>query len=299
MAQIDNGRRILFAADQSGTITAEDVDSGETYWTATKTGEAFVAGVSGAIRRYASAAFQTAYHTDVLFLGSTTGKLLAIDASTGVTIWTVNVGNAIRALVKYDSTKNWIYVPTDSAGIIAFNLAGSSDLGIPPALASGWVNPGGSYSLGCSGTSQLFCTDRSGLVRILDRSTGSVVASGASLLTSPSSITGITGGVVVSNASKVVKLAISGSSLTVSGTWTPGSTLSPALVFQSVGSIYAGGSDGKLHKVSLTSMVETASVSVASQGTTTVYLGPPNYDVTNDLFLFGSSNGHLWAVKYF
>jgi outer membrane protein assembly factor BamB len=302
LAQLDNGRRVIFAADQSGSVTAEDIDSGAAYWpAATLSGESFVAGVSGILHRYASPVFQEAYNTDLLLVGSTSGNLFALDASTGNTIWSINIGHPIRALVKYDSTTNWIYVATDGGGILAYDLSTSDDLGNPPEPAVGWTNPNpsGSYSLACTGSAQFFCSDRSGLVQIVDRSSGLVTASGSGISV-PSSITGITGAVVVSNASSIVKLTISGSLLTNPVTWTPtpAATLSPALVFVSQQLAYVGGSDRKLHKVSLTTMTETASVSVASQAPS-AYLGSPNYDTTNKLFLFGSSDGHLWAVKYF
>ena len=96
----------------------------------------------------------------------------------------------------------------------------------------------------------------------------------------------------------MAKLAISGSSITVTGTWIPGSTLSPALVYTSTGFIYVTASDKKIHKVSIASMTESGSVSVSSQAPT-VFLGPPTYVFTNNLFIFGSSDGHLWAVKGF
>jgi hypothetical protein len=315
MAQFEGERNLLVVADQSGGVTAIDVDSGEAAWPndVAMTGESFVAGVSGIIHRYASTAFQDAYASDVLFVGSasSTGNLFALDARDGSTIWTLPVGYPIRALVKYDSTKNWIYVATDGGGVIAYDLATSNDgggtgIGTPPDEAIGWVNPDldGSFSLSCTGSAQLVCADRSGSVMVLDKSTGSVIASGPAGFTSPSSVSAITGGVLVSNSGRVAKLTVSGTSLVDAGTWAPeptGTVLSPVLVYQSVGSIYVAGSDRKLHKVSIATMTETASVSVASQtpSSTTVRFGAPNYDITNTLFIFGSSDGHLWAVKYF
>jgi hypothetical protein len=104
--------------------------------------------------------------------------------------------------------------------------------------------------------------------------------------------------VVIGNASRVSTLTRSGATFTVAGSYAPGLVLSPVLVFSGSGSIYVSASDRRLHKLSLSSAAEVGSVAVASQAPA-VNLGPPAFDPTNNMFVFGSSDGHLWAVPFF
>jgi hypothetical protein len=301
MVTLSNGWQVLFAADQGGRVTALDVQTGALHWQVTVTGESFVAGVSGALRQYANAAFQSRYANDVLFLGSTTGRLLALDATTGTPLWTANPGTAIRGLPLYDYAKNWLYVPTDGAGILAYDL-GSTTPPTPPSAGTGWVNPGGNYRLGCTradSSAQMTCLDNSGAIKVLDRSTGASVAAG-SFTGAPSSVWKVAGGLVVGSSSRVQTFTLSGASFTLRGTYAPASTtLSEVQVFGSAGFIFVGGSDLKLHKLALADATEVLpAVAVTSQQTGTV-LGPAVFDVTSNLFVFGASDGRVWAVPYF
>lgn len=297
---LSNGRQILFAADSAGTVTAVDLQSGATYWQVTKAGESFVAGVAAVLRQYAGASFQALYATDVLLLASTTGSLLALDATTGATLWTVAAGAELRALPLYDYAKNWVFAPTFGGGIVAYDLSGA----VPPVAAAGWTNPGGTYTVGCTFAdvaTQATCVDRTGNIRVLDRSTGAVVATGTFTGTgTPSSVWKVGGGLVVGSGSAVQAFTVSGATFISNGTYSPGVTLSPVEVFQSPapGAVYVGGSDLKLHKLRLDTLAEVGSVTVTSQLAGAV-LGPPVYDVTLDVFVFGASDGRLWAVPAF
>jgi hypothetical protein len=303
VAPLADGHQVLFAADQSGNVTAVDVTSGAIYWQVSKSPSTFVAGVNGALRQYAHPSFQAAYSMDVLFLGSSqaAGTVLAVNASTGATLWTVSAGWPIRADIYYDATRNWIYVPTFGGGILAYDLTGSSP-GTAPSAAATWLNtvPNGAYTLGCTyeDAASVICVDTAGVVRVLNSSTGAVVANFSSLLASPSTLWAVPGGLVVSNASSVKRLAIAGGTITLAGTYTPGVQLSSAQVFVANGLVYVAGSDRKLHKVSLSTLAEVGSVSISSQGPSNL-VGPPAYDVVNDLFIFGDGNGRLWTVKSF
>jgi hypothetical protein len=298
---LGNGRQILFAADSAGVVTALDLQSGEVYWQVAKAGESFVAGVGGALRQYAGSGFQARYANDVLFLGSTTGNLLALDATTGATLWTAGAGSAIRALPLYDYARNWLYVPTFGAGILAYDLDSAAT---PPAAGAGWTNPGGSYSLGCAradAATQMTCVQRTGAIRVLDRATGAVVASGAFTGGGvPGSVWKHSGGLVVGSALAVQTFGVSGASIALRGTFAPGVTLSPVQAFQSPapGHIYVGGSDLRIHKLRLDTAVEVGSVQLASQLAGAV-LGPAVYDVTRDLLVMGASDGRIWAVPAF
>jgi hypothetical protein len=303
-ATLGNGLQALLAADNAGVATAIDLQAGTIAWSATKAGESFVAGVGGALRQYAAPAFQAAYNTDVLFLGSTSGRLLAVDARTGATLWTLAVGPPIGATSYYDASSNWLFVHTDG-GVRAYDLSTSTQ-NTPPSPAAGWVNPGGAYGLACvrRSANELACIDKSGLVSVLDKATGAVHATLATGLSLPSSLWNVAAapsGLVVGNGSAVQRLTVTGTpatAISTAGSWNPGLTLSPLQVFQAEGFIYLGASDLRLHKLRLADAGDTAlTVSVSPQAPST--LAPMVYDVASQLFLFGSSDGHLWAVPPF
>jgi hypothetical protein len=313
------GPPVLFAADQSGNVTAVRVDNGDAYWPASAAlaGESFTAGVSGVLSSYAAAAFRTSYAgADVLFLGSaTTGKVYALDAATGGVLWSFPTGSTVRASIYYDPGTNWIYVPTDGAGILAYDL-GTSSRTIAPSAAAIWSNPHptGHYTLGCTTAdvaTDMACADSSGSVRVLGRATGAVTAgpfsSGASPPTTLWGLAGSPGGLLVSSASKVVKLARSGSTLSVAGTpYAPaGVTLSPVQVFGSSGLAYVGESSTStsslvLRKLNLADLSVAGSSSVPARAAGTLP-GPSAFDVTatKETFFFGSGDGRLWAVPSF
>ncbi len=295
-----NGRQVLLAADQGGGASAIDFQTGVPYWSATKASEAFVAFPSATLWTYAPAAFRAAYATDVVYLGSTSGRLLGLDATTGNTMWTVDVGAAIRAPISYDYARNWLYVPTD-AGLLAYDMNASGPT-TPPPPAGGWVNPGGAYTISCAYAdlaTEIACADKTGVLRILDRATGAVSAQYSTGLTSPSTLVHVTGGFVISSATTVSRLSVSGTSIALAGTWSPGFTLAPVTAFSSTGAMYVGASDQKLHKLNLADASDTGlSAGVPSQSAT-VYLSPPIFDVVTDSFVFGASDGRLWSVRWF
>jgi N-acetylneuraminic acid mutarotase len=320
VAVLGSGRTLLFAADDGGVVTAVDVTTGVQAWQVAH-GESFVAGVAGALRRFAAPAFQAVYSGDVLFLGSTTRNLVALDADTGVPLWVVDVGWPIAAPARYDASTNFLYVATDGGGVLAYDLGTSSPTQAPVAV-TGWTTESASYRLACTAaiaTTDLACIDNAGVVRILDKASGAPKASWmpepAMDLTFPQTIWTVRGanaGLVVSNARRVVRLVPSGNTFTPAGEWAPaGITLSPVQVFAGDGTIYVGGSDAALHKLSLANPADTGfeeAVTVASEASThcgtppcpvQLQLGPPAYDVRNDLFLFGTDDGRLWAVKTF
>jgi hypothetical protein len=273
-----------------------------------ESGESFVAGVSGVTRKYAAAAFQAAYASDLLFLGSTSGRLFALNASTGAAYWSVDAGAPIRAATRYDGTNNRLYVHTAS-GIVAYDL-GTSGASQPPAQAAGWVRPAGDYRLACAAgiaATDLACADVGGTIRILDKTTGAVKAALATTVTSPSTLWPVGGsaaGYVLSSAASVQRLRVGGSPLaiTVAGEYAPGATLSPVLVFTSESTIYVGGSDHALRKLRLGDASDTGeAVTIAPEAASvgTVQVGPPAYDGDRQQFLFGTDDGRLWAVQKF
>jgi hypothetical protein len=308
-AELGNGRTAVFAADASGKLTAIDGHSGAIYWQVTKTGESFLAGVSGIIRKYTPKAFQAAYPMDVLLVGSTTGRVLAIDATTGATLWTVTAGAGVYALVGYDVDFTRMYVPTNGGGVEAYDLTQSSSTGAPPAV-TGWVKPAGTYRLPCTrgpAASDIACVDTAGVLRVVDKTSGAARASFATGVASPTTLRSVTtapAGYVVSSTSRVQRLGVAGTAppLTVTkvGEWAPaGLTLSPVLVSPGTGGLIVGASDKKLHKLSLVDASDTGISATVTPESPSAFLGPAAYDVVNGLFVFGTSDGRVWAVKKF
>jgi hypothetical protein len=307
-AQIRDGRLLLFAADAGGAAMAFDLGAGALAWRSPKAGESFVAGVAGIIRQYAPAAFQASYPGDVLLLSSTTGRVLAVDAATGATLWTLDSGVAagVRASAWYDVLTNWLYVATNGGGVLAYDVGTSSPTAAPSALA-GWTNPGGTYRLACARapvSTDLACLDSGGTLRVLDKATGAVRASLATGASSPSALQRITGaapGYLVGNASRVVRLAQAGTppALSIAGQWAPGLTLAPAQAFVGDGMIVVAASDKRLHKLALSNASDTGQSVLVNPQPASVLVGPPAFDVGHDLFVFGTDDGRLWAVPKF
>ncbi len=303
--RVVDGRLLLFAADQSGTVTAVDLEAGTVAWQKTKLGERFVAGVSGVTRSFGGPAFQAAYAVDLLLLGSaTTGNVLAIDATTGETLWTVNAGASVQALVTYDSAGYRFYVPTAGGGVVAFDMRPSGPTA-PAVPLAGWQNPGGAYSLYCARTyeaTSIACVDRTGVLLVLDAATGAIRASLATGLTSPSTlirVTGATPGFVVTNARQVQRIVASGAPTVLStlGTWLPTSgVISSALVLSVSGYVVVSSSDGSLHRLRLSDAQWLSQTPPLPSVTSPRFLGPIAYDTANGLYVFGSSEGRVWAI---
>jgi hypothetical protein len=300
-----NGRKVLFAADQSGDITAVDLDTGSIYWQVNKAGESFVAGVAGITRATASAAFKAAYSMDVLLLGSTTGTVYAVDATTGATLWTVAAGAPIYALLNYDRSTDMFWVPTTGAGVKAYSMAGSSPT-VAAVPAPGWnPDPSHSYRLYCArllGAATVTCLDTSGVLQFLDQTTGAPRATPSTGVSSPTALVRIPGGLVVSSATAVQVLSVNETTfgITSLGIWAPpGLRISTPVVFTSSGFLVVGGNDRRLHKISLANATELAQSPQVTTQAPGMILAQPVYDGTSGRYLFGTSDGHLWAIPTF
>jgi len=268
-----------------------------------------VGGVYGITRQYAPAAFQAAYTQDILLLPSTTGALLAVDAWTGATLWTLPTGAAggLRARMLYDPASNRLFVPTNGGGVLAYDMATSSS-SVAPSAVAGWTNPGGTYALPCVRTpvaTDIACIDTSGTLRDIDKTTGAVRASLPTGVSSPSSLSSVSAApqcFVVGNSSKLQRVTATFGptwSLALGPSYTPASvTLSPPQVFVTDGLVYLGGSDKRLHKLSLSTLTESAFVAITPQAAN-VLVGPPAFDMVSDHFYFSTDDGHLWAVPWF
>jgi len=307
--KLANGHDFAFAADGSGTVTAFDATTGASTWSVNESGEAFTAGIDGITWSAASPAFQSAYPADALLLGSsTTGNLIALNAETGAPFWTIAMGSNSFALAYYDAGTNSIFVPT-SAGVFAYNLS-TSRPGTPPAVVSGWANPGGAYTVGCVRTtsaSYIGCVDRSGILRVIDKATGRVQAQIPTGVSSPSPsslsrMSAGTPGFVVGSASTIVRVAANATftTLSVVGQWTPpGITLSPILGFSPSGYVITAGSDLRLHKLSSETVQQIGQSNPITARLSQPLVGAPSWDSTNNLFLLGTNEGRIWAVPAF
>ncbi len=300
-----DGRLVTFAADMSGAITAIDLESGEQYWPRVELpGESFTAGVSGITRSYAAPTFQAVYPMEaILLLGSTTGHVIAIDATTGGRLWTLPVGDAVRALITYDAATNRIFVPTGH-GIVAYHFDDSVSPNDPPKPVAGWGIDGGSYTLHCTRgltAGSIACVDRTGVLNVLD-SAGVVRASVNTGLTSPTTLVRIAGaapGFVVGNVRQVRRISATGpyTLSLVENAWPGSGALSPALVFTSMGHIIVASSDGYLHRLRLSDgqWVDRSPTPLPAV-TSPRFFGAIAYEATSRMFVFGTSEGRVWAI---
>jgi hypothetical protein len=309
---VDTGRSVLFAADQSGNVTAIDLATGGQYWQVNKAGASFTAGAAGITRSSASAAFQAAYSVDILLIGSSNGSgtVYAIDTTNGATLWTVTAGAPVRALITYDPLTDIFFVPTDGAGVKAFSMAASSPTVAAPPVP-GWIDPASTahYLLTCvrtAGSTGIACLDTGGVLRVMNKSTGALQAAPfTTAVTSPTGLVRVSGtsaptGFLVSSASSVQVLTATGSPYTIAsvGTWTPGLTLSTPVLDGTAPFFVVGGNDRRLHRVSLTNVATTTqSAQVGTQVPGgVVKLGQPVVDTTNNRYLFSTDDGHAWAI---
>jgi hypothetical protein len=308
---LSNGRRMLYAADQSGVVTAIDLDTGAVAWQVTKTGESFTAGVSGITRWSAAAAFASAYPMDIILIGSTTGTVYAIDTLTGATLWTLAAGAGIYSLIPYDPATNLFFVATAGAGVKTYTLTGSGPTVAATPLSS-WVNPepAGTYRVGCVRTAAnagLACLNSAGVVRVMDKATGALQAAAfTSAISAPTGLSRVTGtaaaqGLVVSSATQLQVLSATGSpfAITSLGVYSPGLTLSVPAIFGDSGYLVVGASDRRLHRVALANAVQQAQTSPVASQSSSLLLGTPIFDTATRLYLFGTSDGHIWALPPF
>jgi hypothetical protein len=233
-----------------------------------------------------------------------------VDATTGATLWTVTppTSGGLRATAFYDATTNLLHVATTSNGVAAYDL-GTATPAVAPAAAAGWANPGGAYRQGCNRfapADALACVDTAGQLRLLHKTTGAVLASVSTGVSSPSMLWPVGGaspGFVLGSATRVARVTATPSPpalAVVPGGFAPsGFTISPVQVRVSDGAIYVGGSDKQVHKLRLSDAGDTGlSVSITSQAAS-VQLAIPAYDVVGGRLVFGTDDGRLWAVPKF
>ena len=322
-AILRDNSRVLFAADQNGNVTAIDLDTGALKWTTpfVRPGEKFMAGVSGIILSGASTQFQTDYATDVLLVGSgkpgSTGNVYAIDAVTGEELWNLAVGTPIHGLITYDPGSNFMYVPTSGAGVKAYDLSGTGRGVRPSGTPITWAPDDPELSSGdyrfCIRTASslgIACLDAGGMLRVVNKSTGKLLApafpTGISSPTGLARISGTAGqGFVVSNASTAQVISAAGTPYTiqfVGPAWTPdtgGATISTPLVLANDGYYVVAASDGTLYRISLTDGTKLSRSPPITSQNTSVLLAQPFHDAGTNRFLFGTNDGHLWAIPYF
>jgi outer membrane protein assembly factor BamB len=312
-APLGTGRTVLFAADQAGNVTAVDTTTGQRLWEVNKPGETFTAGVAGIARAYASAAFQAAYSMDVLVLGSTTGTVYAIDTTSGATLWTLGAGAGVYGLIVYDASTDLLWVPTAGAGVRAFTMAGSSPA-VAATPAPGWAfaDSSGNYQINCTsqvGGPGLACVNTAGELRIVNQTTGALMAAMFPTgVSAPAALVRVSGsaappGLVVASATRTNVLTVTASStptIASAAQWVPsGFRTSTPAVYASSGFFVVGGTDGRLHRVSLTTGLEQAQSPRITSQAGTVTLAQPMFDATSNRYLFGTDDGHVWAVPTF
>jgi hypothetical protein len=190
---------------------------------------------------------------------------------------------------------------------VALDLGPSSPI-VAARPAVSFANPGGNYRQFCVRTpvaTALGCVDTSGVLRVLDRTSGAVRAQLATGVSSPSMLSKVqngTPGFVLGNSSQVLRVTANATLTTLSagGRWQPsGQVLSPLFVNSAAGWIMVASSDLRLHKLSSETAGDLGTSPAITTRTTGVHLGPPAYDSTNQRFVFGTSEGRVWSVPVF
>ncbi|BDG05291.1 PQQ-binding-like beta-propeller repeat protein [Anaeromyxobacter oryzae] len=307
-AAMASGRNMLFAADQGGLALGFDLDAGTTTWQVTRTGESFVAEITGIVKQYASAAYTAPY--DTILLASKTGRLLGVRHDTGATVWTLQVGatgQGLYAAPIYDAGTNRLFVAVDAGGgVRAYDVGAGA---AAPTPVAGWPAGTGSYTVACSQgplTTDLACLDKTGQLVVLDVSTGAPrygtpISSALASATDLRTVVGATHGYLVSSASAVQRLVISTSGvLSATAQWNApsGATLSMAQPFPSTGTAFVAASDKKLRKLSLDGLALLDSRDVPGPATS-ILVGPPVFDRTNGRFVFATAKGRVFAIPAF
>jgi hypothetical protein len=298
-------------------------------------GQNFTAGVAGITWAYGSQWFKSHYSVDILLLGSTTGNVYAIDTSNGNVLWTFSAGHGVYGLINYDSTTDVFYVPTLGGGVLAYDLTTSTPTKAP-SLKTGWAyaDAGGNYTYHCVRfLTNIACVNDTGALYVVDKLTGSSskrVNNYNTNTTSPNApvLDSYSGnstkpGLVITTASgvKIFTIDTTKSPYSVAqlgSTWTPprGVSLSTPVVFSDLARRYlvVGGSTGttgrnsdcttvapitcgqRLYRISLNDATRVASSPRVSKQANSVTLAQPVYDSASDRYLFGTIDGHVWAV---
>jgi len=313
-----NGPLVAISADADGWVTAVNLETGAQHWRERKRDEvrgiweSFPAGVSGVA---STGGLPPAYQDDrdVLFLGSAaTGRLLAISAATGRTLWTVETNSTVSALTAYDAGTGSLWVPT-AHGVQAWSLADSGP-DTPATLT--WSQDYGPHSTYCIRTAVatlMACVDNAGDLRILQKASGAlvgdVVSTGAGLPSTLVRVSSGTPGFLVGNADGLVRVVpttagdASLTSLQVGPTWSPGEgwTLSSALIFAADRYLIVGATDPTAQGIHLykRSSEDLSPISTSPDvvpGRIPTLVGPPAYDSAHGLYVFGTEEGRIWAI---
>ena len=109
---------------------------------------------------------------------------------------------------------------------------------------------------------------------------------------------------MVASATRVNVLSVTASAtptIATAATWVPsGFRISTPAVFASAGYLVAGGTDRRLHRVSLTTGADQAqSALITTQAPGGVILAQPMFDSASSRYLFGTDDGHVWALPTF
>lgn len=309
---------VAVSADSDGWVTAINLETGQEHWRKRKHNdekgvwESFTAGVSGAS---AGGGLPSAYQgRDMIFIGSSnTGRVLAIDLADGETKWWVETDSTVDALASYDADTMSLWVPT-AAGVQSWALASSRpDAEHPPTRL--WSQDYGAHSLYCVRSvvpTLMACVDNAGKLRVLDKATGTrrgpELETGASLPSTLVRVTNGTPGFLVGSADRLVRVVprTAGDTtlvdMKVGSTWAPaGWTLSPAIIFASSGYVVVGASDLTAQGVHLykRSSEDLSAISTSPDvqpANARTLVGPPSYDSTHRLFVFGTEEGRIWAI---
>jgi outer membrane protein assembly factor BamB len=188
--------------------------------------------------------------------------------------------------------------------VVALDLS-SSTTATPPGRATTWTSPPGNHRVACVRTtvaSAIACVDTSGTLRVLDRSRGTILGQFSTGVSGPLALARVvngTPGFVVSSLSQVLRVTGNATLTTLSavpGYQSNGQKLSPFYLNSAAGWILVASTDLRVHKLSSETGQEIGQSAPITSRTTGMLLGTPSYDTTNNRFIFGTSEGRVWAI---
>jgi outer membrane protein assembly factor BamB len=224
----------------------------------------------------------------VVYVGDTSGQLLALDAHNGVVLWTWQdpSGKAVDGAPTVDPTNGLVMISTADGTVDALTTAGTLD----------WsTSVGGVPNAPTFGAGEIYVSSNDGSdgsVTALVESSGvnSWSKSLSSPVTSASTIDTANGLVMVGESSGVVT-ALSTSSGSTVWSFTAGGAVS-ASPMEIGGFVYVGSANGTVYALSETTGDQRWVHAIGSPITAT-----PAYYPANGLIFVGSSNGWLTALK--
>ena len=304
-AESSSGQDMVYVADQSGLAYGIAADTGQIVWSVdplNNGGTPFFAAGALVVKNFAGSA-DTLPH-DLLILGTrnsatTTGNsIVAVDANTGATVWTVTGGGGVPSMDMINNTpvisytKNVVWVTSDSNGGTTQPSLWELDINTGKVLATLNLGDIDSSPILTPDESVLFVGNNVGTISAIDTSTAKVITSiagGDGAVTDYPVIVGFSSpfSIFYSGTTAVHGLTYNATAKTFTANW---STTLPALTGGVVNTpsapisvfglsdVFVGGADGLIHELDANTGTDMKDLTV-NAGQPGI-IGDPSLDVS-------------------